>query len=391
MRNILPAAMLLTLAAAAPAANSAPVRLCSFEHSATAALDRQVAKAVFEHAGLAYTMVDPRLGGTHGKASAADVAKLLATRCDAFIGVPVPRRVGHLRPASTLSIPYFDSDFVKFRVASAQPAAHAPDSVAVAYASPAQIIAAQEHDTAFDVLADTRAVIRAVARGDDASGIAWYPSLVAYEQRHPQVHFRLQPTHSSISQWQLSFLTDRSHAALARRITASVRALRQDAELPRLIAPWRLRSDSDTAPRTRAPLAQDAVYHPGDGGSMLRTAGSVQAAATADFAQQQVGPGRQLFATDCARCHGAQLQGGTAPALRGPGFAPSSGSTMTVGGIYQYMSTNMPADKPGQLQAQQYADIMAYLLHANGYAPSGLALDPAHAGDDQTPFDSFAK
>ncbi len=391
MRKSLPAAMLLTLAAAAPAANSAPVRLCRFAHSATASLDRQVAKAVFEHAGLAYTMVDPRLGGAPGRASAADVTKLLATRCDAFIGVPVARRIDHLRPASTLSIPYLDADFVKFRPVAADAAAHAPDSVAVAYASPAQIIAAQEHDHAFDVLADTRAVLRAVVRGDDASGIAWYPSIVAYEQRHPQAHFRLQPTHSSISQWQLSFLTDRSHAALARRITASVRALRRDGSLPRLSAPWQLRPDADTAPRAQAAFAQDAVYHPGDGGSMLRTAGSAQGAATADFAQQQVDPGRQLFATDCARCHGAQLQGGTAPALRGPGFAPSSGSTMTVGGIYQYMSTNMPADKPGQLQPRQYADIMAYLLHANGYAPSGLALDPAHAGDDQTPFDSFAK
>lgn len=64
---------------------------------------------------------------------------------------------------------------------------------------------------------------------------------------------------------------------------------------------------------------------------------------------------------------------------------------MTIGGIYQYMTTNMPAEKPGKLKPGEYADIMAYLLHKNGYEPSGKALSPEAAGDDQQQFDSFVK
>ena len=38
--------------------------------------------------------------------------------------------------------------------------------------------------------------------------------------------------------------------------------------------------------------------------------------------------------------------------------------------LYEYVSTAMPLDKPGSLSAANYADIVAYLLKANGF-PSG--------------------
>lgn len=391
MRNVLPAAMLLALAATAPSVHAAPVRLCGFAHSATESLDREVARAVFQRAGLAYTHVD--LGDAIGRrgASSATVSKLLGTRCDVFIGVPVARHFDKLKPASVLDTPYLDASFVKFHAVGAHVAPDGHDTTAVAYRSPAQIIAAEERDDQFDVLNDTHDVMDAVAQGKDAYGIAWYPSLVTYQQQHPQVHFATSPTHSSISDWRLSFLTDTRHAALAAHIAAAVRSLEHDGSLPHLTSAWQMHADAlDSTPDALA-HEQAAVFHPDDAGRLLRTADAPAAGAQAHFAQAQVEPGKKLYAADCARCHGDDMEGRTAPALRGSAFAPASGSTMTVGGIYQYMTTNMPADKPGMLKPQEYADIMAYLLHANGYAPSGQALDPAHAGDDQTPFNSYVK
>ena len=64
---------------------------------------------------------------------------------------------------------------------------------------------------------------------------------------------------------------------------------------------------------------------------------------------------------------------------------------MTIGGIFLYMMTNMPADKPGKLKPKQYANIMAYLLQANGYTSSGKKLDPNAVQDDQHEFDSFVQ
>lgn len=391
MRNILPAAMLLALAASAPAAQAAPVRLCGFPHSASEAVDNEVARAVFQRAGLDYARVD--LGDAIGRrgASAAVVGQLLQSRCDVFIGVPVASHFDKLKPASVMATPYLDAAFVKFHVPGASVAAGGRDTVAVAYKSPAQIIAAEEHDAQFDVLNSTTDVMDAVAQGKDAYGIAWYPSLVTYQQQHPQVHFAAHATHTAVSQWQLSFVTDTHHAALARRIASAVHSLEHDGSLPRLTSAWQLQAEAlrpadAVGARTRA-----AVFHPDDAGTLLRTSDAAPGGAKANFAQAQVEPGKKLYAADCARCHGDNMEGRTAPALRGEAFAPSSGSTMTIGGIYQYMTTNMPADKPGMLKPKEYADIMAYMLQANGYAPSGQALDPAHAGDDQTAFNSYVK
>ncbi len=103
------------------------------------------------------------------------------------------------------------------------------------------------------------------------------------------------------------------------------------------------------------------------------------------FDNAQVAHGKSLYSSACAKCHGANLQGMAGPALSGPAFAPEGHSHLTIGGIYKYMSTNMPADRPGQMKDQEYADLMAFLLYSNGYRPKAAKLTAETARTSSTP------
>ncbi len=108
-------------------------------------------------------------------------------------------------------------------------------------------------------------------------------------------------------------------------------------------------------------------------------------ASVPSFDNKQVAHGKTLYSSACAKCHGANLQGMAGPALSGPAFAPTGHSHLTIGGIYKYMSTNMPADRPGQMKDQEYADIMAFLLYSNGYRAKATKLTADTARTSSTP------
>ena len=80
---------------------------------------------------------------------------------------------------------------------------------------------------------------------------------------------------------------------------------------------------------------------------------------TAPYTSQQVAAGAQAYTQSCASCHGAQLQGVSAPALTGASFA---GSHLNLSQVRTVVTTQMPLTAPGSLTPAQYADIMAFLL-----------------------------
>jgi len=41
---------------------------------------------------------------------------------------------------------------------------------------------------------------------------------------------------------------------------------------------------------------------------------------------------------------------------------------LTAGDLYYVISTQMPAGEPGTLSSADYLDVVAYVLHSNGYA-----------------------
>ena len=88
------------------------------------------------------------------------------------------------------------------------------------------------------------------------------------------------------------------------------------------------------------------------------------------YTDAQATRGSTGFTGHCANCHGASLGGtGEAPALAGPQFL-SDFDGLSAGDLFDRIRTTMPQDNPASLTRDQYADILAFLLKANGM-PSG--------------------
>ena len=97
------------------------------------------------------------------------------------------------------------------------------------------------------------------------------------------------------------------------------------------------------------------------------------------FTQEQVQRGRTIYQRNCQDCHGSTLDNGEfggAP-LKGSYFRQHWGSG-DVSGLFGYMNTLMPPDRPGQLSPQSYVDLTAFLLSSNGYEAGSeeLTADP---------------
>jgi len=96
---------------------------------------------------------------------------------------------------------------------------------------------------------------------------------------------------------------------------------------------------------------------------------------TAFFSAEQVSQGRWEYSQKCAVCHGAQLQGGGAPALKGRVFN-TQWNGHSLQDFYNYVHQNMPLGQGGALNSQEYADIVAYVLAQNGLPAGNERLTP---------------
>jgi S-disulfanyl-L-cysteine oxidoreductase SoxD len=118
--------------------------------------------------------------------------------------------------------------------------------------------------------------------------------------------------------------------------------------------------------------------------ALLGTAYSaVQAQAPANvndgiYTAAQAERGKAVFAMTCAGCHGEKAEGGAAgPTLSGPDFT-NGYKDGSAGALLNKISQDMPSNAPGSLEAQQYADVFAYVLSVNKY-PAGQTEAPKDA------------
>jgi len=95
------------------------------------------------------------------------------------------------------------------------------------------------------------------------------------------------------------------------------------------------------------------------------------AALPALYTVSQAKTGAQVYASKCASCHGANMQGVAAPSVAGNDFlktAKNDGWTLAI--IRYLVFTLMPKNASGSLSPENYAAVMAYLLASNCY-PAG--------------------
>ena len=106
-----------------------------------------------------------------------------------------------------------------------------------------------------------------------------------------------------------------------------------------------------------------------------------QAAKPALYTADQATAGAAIYASSCAACHGTQMEGVAAPALKGPAFGDmATAQGMTAQALLDVVTNTMPQSDPGSLKPAENSAVTAYILQQNGYPAGTTALAPGAAG-----------
>ena len=402
--NSLAACLLMTCGAVLPGFATAGVRVCTFPGSPSTALDQAVTREAFRAAGIAVSLAPGGFNGTDDDGvSLKELGKALGHSCDVIAGFPRSSVADGSDSKLLFSRGYLRAGYVSVSMKdpSAKSAA-ATDIVAATYASPAQLIAVQQHDVTLDLENTPELTVDALAKGRAQRAIVWYPAVVAYSLAHPQRHFDVVGTASPYADWQLVFAFGPAHAALQQRIDAALAKMTANGTLAALTRQWTMPDTAQAAQPVKdryayldgpvrvagsSAMALASARLPIRGGNFIKVDATV-GGDPPSFDRAQVAHGKSVYAGSCAKCHGAQLQGVNAPALRGPAFAPAANAHLTIGGVFGYMATNMPADRPGKLKSEDYADLMAFLLNSNGYSAGTTKMTADSAKASSTPLNA---
>jgi polar amino acid transport system substrate-binding protein len=126
---------------------------------------------------------------------------------------------------------------------------------------------------------------------------------------------------------------------------------------------------------------------------VLSLSAAVQAAGSPPaglYASSQASQGSSLYASKCAMCHGASLEGGAGPPLSGENITTLGEKThLSVGDMFTYITTNMPMNAPASLSHDDYVKIMAYILKQNGYPAGSKPMTFASATSAKVPVRSY--
>ena len=105
-----------------------------------------------------------------------------------------------------------------------------------------------------------------------------------------------------------------------------------------------------------------------------------QTPAPGPFGRDQITTGRDQFQTNCAACHGANLAGDSGPTLSGKTFLDRWKGQSTAD-LYTFIRKTMPMCEGGSLGNAAYADLVAYLMWANGAEPGKDEFDGSAAAN----------
>jgi mono/diheme cytochrome c family protein len=106
-----------------------------------------------------------------------------------------------------------------------------------------------------------------------------------------------------------------------------------------------------------------------------------QTAKPALYTAEQATAGATVYSQSCAACHGTQLEGVAAPALKGSVFGEmAAAQSLTAQTLLDVIANTMPQSDPGSLKPEDNAAVTAYILQQNGYPAGTAALANGAAG-----------
>jgi S-disulfanyl-L-cysteine oxidoreductase SoxD len=118
-------------------------------------------------------------------------------------------------------------------------------------------------------------------------------------------------------------------------------------------------------------------------GRTVLTAQSDKTVWSGIYTAEQAARGKTGATMNCDSCHGAGLAGGDfAPTLAGADFI-GHWYDAKLSELSGKVTQTMPANAPGSLKPEEYADILAYMLELNGF-PAGqepLKIEPVASLD----------
>jgi PQQ-dependent dehydrogenase (methanol/ethanol family) len=101
------------------------------------------------------------------------------------------------------------------------------------------------------------------------------------------------------------------------------------------------------------------------------------------YSREQATKGHAIYGQLCASCHGEQLEGRSAPPLRGPAFEGRwTTGARTLMDLFGKVST-MPPGGANNLSGERNFELIAYLLSQNGHP---ISADPLEPRDLMKPF-----
>jgi mono/diheme cytochrome c family protein len=182
------------------------------------------------------------------------------------------------------------------------------------------------------------------------------------------------PYNGSMPAWSSSLSNDEIAATIDYLLTA----WGNDQQLPKDFKPI---VPSEIAAARADDLTSEQVYAMREQGEAQASKPAAQVALS--FTAAQADRGYADYAHNCLDCHGSNLDNGEfgGPPLKGASFL-RHWDAANVGALFGFMKAKMPPDRPGQLNDETYADIIAYILGENGYRPGDKEL-PAEMNAQQ--------
>lgn len=110
-------------------------------------------------------------------------------------------------------------------------------------------------------------------------------------------------------------------------------------------------------------------------------AAEAQSAKPALYTDAQAQAGAAVYSQACAACHGQQLEGVAAPALKGSAFGDmANAQSLTADALLDVIANTMPQSDPGSLKPEDSNAVTAYILQQNGYPAGSTALTKDEPG-----------